>query len=148
MKFRPNVAALIRTQDKFIACCRADYSSWQCVQGGIESTDVSPIAAIQRELDEELGLKLGEYKIISQSKFWRRYYFTKEILAKNRFADNVGQEQMWFLVELTEKHSFQLDGAHGEFSHVEICSLQQLIQQYSQWKRPPFYDFCRELGLI
>ena len=148
MFFRANVAALIRYQDKYIACCRSDYSSWQCVQGGIEPTDISPLHAIKRELQEELGVTPNDYKIIYQSKFWRRYYFTKSILAKKRFKDNIGQEQLWFLVELTDLKSIQLEKSEGEFDRTELFDLPKLLELYSSWKKSPFYDFCRELGLI
>lgn len=149
MVFRSNVAALIRYKDKYVACCRTDYDSWQCVQGGIEPTDISPIHAIKRELQEELGLNESSYKIISQSKFWRRYYFTKEILKKKRFEkENIGQEQLWFLVELLHPKEIQLEKSSGEFNRTELLTLSQLLNSYSVWKKSPFYDFCRELGLL
>ena len=94
--FRANVAALIRYENKYVACGRSDFKTWQCVQGGIEEVDLSPIDAIKRELMEELGLEENSYRILFQSRFWRRYYFTQEILAKNRFQHNLGQEQLWF----------------------------------------------------
>lgn len=146
--FRANVAALIRYKDKYVGCCRSDYNTWQCVQGGIEPTDASPAAAIERELYEELGIHLNEFKIIHQSSFWRRYFFTKEILARKRFEKNIGQEQMWFLVEITDFNCIQLELAQGEFDCASLFDIQELLNSYSQWKKPPFYDFCRELGIL
>ncbi|MES2614140.1 MAG: NUDIX domain-containing protein [Bdellovibrionota bacterium] len=146
---RPNVAALIRFQGSYVACCRSDYnSSWQCVQGGIEPTDTTPRAAIERELQEELGISPKHFKIIYQSQFWRRYYFTKSILAKKRFAHNIGQEQLWFLVEIDDFKNIHLNQSLGEFDKVELLSIPQLLNSYSHWKKSPFHDFCRELGLL
>jgi putative (di)nucleoside polyphosphate hydrolase len=148
MTFRPNVAALIRHKNKFVACCRTDFTTWQCVQGGIEDIDLSPTHAIERELHEELGIDKKHYEIIYQSKFWRRYYFTQEILAKQRFKDNIGQEQLWFLIELQDLKNIRLENSTGEFSRIELVELHELLNSYSKWKKPPFYDFCRELNLL
>lgn len=72
--FRENVAALIKYQNKYIACCRADHSSWQNVQGGIEESDQSPLHAIIRETKEELGLNENDFKVVYKSMYWRRYF--------------------------------------------------------------------------
>ncbi len=146
--FRANVAALIRCQDKYIACYRMDHKSWQCVQGGIEPTDTSPSNALTRELEEELGVNKNDFKIINQSKFWRRYYFTQDILKNKRFKDNRGQEQLWFLIELHSFDRIHLEKSQGEFARVELFDLPSLLSSYSMWKQAPFYDFCRELGLL
>lgn len=146
--FRINVAALIRCRGQFVGCGRSDYHTWQCVQGGMELTDISPRHAIERELQEELGLSPNDYHIVYQSRFWRRYYFTKKILAKQRFKNNIGQEQLWFLVDLPDFESIQLEKTCKEFDKIKLLSLPQLLNVYSIWKRASFYDFCREMSLL
>lgn len=146
--FRANVAALVQCQEKYIACYRADHSSWQSVQGGIEESDSSPEAAIIREVQEELGVLPEDFKIIKRSKFWRRYYFTKKILNSSRFKENIGQEQLWFLIQLNNFKSVNLENSHGEFSKVELFDLETLLLSYSSWKYAPLFDFCREIGLL
>ena len=146
--FRENVAALIKYQDKYLACFRSDHSTWQNVQGGVEKSDKSHSDAIIRETKEELGVKESDFKIIYKSMYWRRYFFPKEILKKERFKGNIGQEQLWFLIELKSFDSIKLEKSLGEFQKVDLFSIEKFISEYSKWKRPAFYDFCRELGLV
>ncbi|MBX9839827.1 MAG: NUDIX domain-containing protein, partial [Silvanigrellaceae bacterium] len=121
--FRQNVAALIKFKDKYVACFRSDHSTWQNVQGGIEDSDKSPLKAIIRETKEELGLEENAFKIIYQSKYWRRYFFPKEILKKERFKGNIGQEQLWFLIELKNFNSIHLEKSVGEFQKVDLFEI-------------------------
>jgi len=146
--FRQNVAALIKFKDKYVACFRSDHSTWQNVQGGIEDSDKSPLKAIIRETKEELGLEENDFKIIYQSKYWRRYFFPKEILKKERFKGNIGQEQLWFLIELKNFNSINLEKSVGEFQKVDHFEIERFLETYSKLKKPGFYDFCRELGVI
>lgn len=146
--FRKNVAAIIICQGKYLGCYRSDYNTWQCVQGGMEPTDSTPTHAIIREIQEELGVSPSDFKIIHQSKFWRRYYFTPDILKNTSRGNHIGQEQLWFVAELNQLESVHLEKSHGEFSKVELFDIDFLLQQYSYWKRAAFYDFCRECGFI
>lgn len=146
--FRKNVAALIKCNDKYLGCFRSDHSKWQNVQGGIEQSDGSPTEAIIRELKEELGISEKDFKIIYKSKFWRRYFFPKKILKKPRFAGNIGQEQMWFLIEIQNMNCIRLENSVGEFQKVNLFTINKLLAAYSEWKKPAFYDFCREINLI
>jgi putative (di)nucleoside polyphosphate hydrolase len=145
--FRANVAALIRCGTKYVACRRADHNTWQCVQGGIELTDPSPLSAIIREIQEELGVKENDFVVVYQSKIWRRYYFTESVLKEKRFKDNVGQEQLWFLIDLPNFDSIHLENSEGEFSKVKLVELPLFLKSYAPWKHAPFYEFCQELGL-
>lgn len=146
--FRKNVAALIKCHDKYLACFRSDHNKWQNVQGGIENSDHSPIAAIIRETKEELGIEEKDFKIIYRSKFWRRYFFPKHILKKARFEGNIGQEQLWFLIEIKDIKCIHLEKSVGEFQKVDLFTIEQFLSNYSEWKKPSFYDFCREIGII
>ncbi len=146
--FRENVAALIKYQDKYVACFRSDHRTWQNVQGGIEKTDKSPLHAIIRETKEELGVHENDFKIIYKSIYWRRYFFPKEILKKERFKGNIGQEQLWFLIELKSFNSIKLENSVGEFQKVDLFTIEKFLSTYSKWKLPAFHDFCRELELL
>lgn len=150
MKFRRNVAALITYKNEYLACCRKDYRTWQTVQGGIENFDISPMAALIREMNEELGIKEDEFKVLVQSKHWRRYHFTKKMFREEKL-NNAGQDQLWFLVELIDKKVVNLESiqiSHQEFEKVEWLPLDEFLNRYAIWKKAAVYDFCRELGLL
>jgi hypothetical protein len=147
--FRENVAALIKYEEKYLACFRADYDSCQNVQGGIEITDHAPLCALNRELQEELGLcDDTAFAVVYQSTCWRRYFFPKNIQKTGRFHKMIGQEQLWFLIDLKSLDAINLGKSSGEFKKVELMNLEKFIKIYSHWKLAPFYDFCRELGLL
>ena len=146
-KFRQNVAALLHYKDKYLGCYRACYDSWQTVQGGIEDFDLSPREAMIREMKEELFLDKNNYQIHYQSKYWRRYRFTNNILKRQKKNNYIGQEQMWFLVELFSVDDIDLKKFQSEFDKVELFSFSDFYAKYSPWKKAPFADFCLEVNL-
>lgn len=143
--FRRNVAVLIRVGDKFLACQTARHPNWQCVQGGFDVSDASPEAALYRELEEELGTKPEHFKIIHRSTYWRRYRFPREFLVRGKHG---GQEQLWYLAELSSMSEINLAASCGEFNDTKLVAIEELLEIYAKWKRAPFLDFCYELGLI
>jgi 8-oxo-dGTP pyrophosphatase MutT (NUDIX family) len=147
--FRPNVAALVRIGDKYLRCLRSKPSGvWQTVQGGIEATDASVRDALLREMNEELGVEPSLVTIVSQSKAWRRYIFPPEFRHSHPERHNLGQEQLWFLVELPSMESIDLGKSAGEFVKAELVDLETLVQQFVAWKLPVVKDFCYEMGLM
>ena len=62
--------------------------------------------------------------------------------------NNIGQEQMWFLVELSDLSCIDLGRSEGEFSRVELVELEQLLANIVAWKLPVMKDFCYEMGLL
>lgn len=147
--FRANVGALVRVGNQFLRCERSNPPGvWQTVQGGIESTDASVRAALVREIQEELGVDEGKVRIIAQSRVWRRYRFPQEVLNQHPERSNIGQEQMWFLVELPALECVDLSRSEGEFSRVELVELELLLANIVSWKLPVLKDFCYEMGLL
>jgi len=153
--YRKNVAALIRCQGQYVACFRSDYGSWQSVQGGVEPHDLSLEDALTRELNEELGILPTDFKILYRSKFWRRYLFLSDTPLKQQRklrdpskSSRVGQEQLWFLIEIPDISCVHIENSMGEFARVDLFSITQFLSVYSQWKRAAFYDFCREIDII
>lgn len=147
--FRPNVAALIRIGKQFLCCERSEPRGvWQTVQGGVESGDESLEDALLRELREELGVNHAHVKILGQSRYWRRYVFPPEVAKKHPERKNVGQEQMWFVVELPSLDCIDLKQSEGEFVEVKLVELEQFLGQIVAWKLPIVKDFCYEMGLL
>lgn len=146
-RFRKNVAALMYHKGEYLGCFREKYQSWQCVQGGIEDFDGSPRDAIIREIHEELGLSQNNFQIHYQSHCWRRYRFTPEMLKRQEVNKYIGQEQMWFLVELFTRDGLLQNATHIEFDRVDFLSFSLFYQKYAPWKKGPFADFCAEVNL-
>jgi hypothetical protein len=86
--------------------------------------------------------------IVSQSKAWRRYIFPPEFRHSHPERHNLGQEQLWFLVELPSMESIDLGKSAGEFVKAELVDLETLVQQFVAWKLPVVKDFCYEMGLM
>lgn len=151
-EYRFNVAALVRVrefrmpEEVYLACQRKDHGSWQCPQGGLEATDISPRSAIVRELEEELGVSRDLVRVIHESRFWRRYSFGKGVRRKDERMK--GQQQKWFLCEIPSLESCELSRSHGEFIRLRLVSMREFQALYAGWKAPPFIDFCREIGFL
>jgi putative (di)nucleoside polyphosphate hydrolase len=97
MKFRPNVALVLKNPGGHILICeRSDWpGSWQFPQGGVKQGESSR-AALEREVKEELGLDPGAYRVLASSGPYR-YVFDPN--KRRRGFD--GQEQTYFLAETT-----------------------------------------------
>jgi putative (di)nucleoside polyphosphate hydrolase len=147
--FRPNVAALIKIGNQFLCAERSEPRGvWQTVQGGVESADTSLEQALLREMHEELGVISENVRIIERSRYWRRYVFPTEVLEKHPERKNIGQEQMWFVVQIPSLDCIDLKQSEGEFVQVELVSLDRLLSQIVSWKLPIVKDFCYEMGLL
>jgi len=147
--WRANVAALVKVGDKFLRCERSQPRGvWQDRSGGIEESDKSLQDALCRELHEELGVDVAHVKIVARSRSWRRYSFPPEVLRAHPERNNIGQEQMWFLVELGDPSCIDLERSEGEFFRVELVELNQLLANIVAWKLPVMKDFCYEMGLL
>jgi len=107
--YRPNVAFILRNAaGEILVCERSDWAGcWQFPQGGVK-TGESLADALAREVEEELGLLPQEYRVIT-SRGPYRYLFVNG--RKKDIYD--GQEQHYFLAELTNTHAtIRFDGAH------------------------------------
>jgi putative (di)nucleoside polyphosphate hydrolase len=94
--YRPSVAGIIQNaQGQVLIGERCDAAGcWQFPQGGVEPGE-SREAALQRELEEELGLEAAEYAV-NESRGPYRYLFPPG-RTKRGFH---GQEQQYFLLLL------------------------------------------------
>ena len=65
--YRPNVAIIILNKEgKSLWCRRKQHDGWQFPQGGIDDGE-TPLEAVLRETEEEVGLKESEIKISIRS---------------------------------------------------------------------------------
>lgn len=97
--YRPNVAAIIIRGDGriLIAERMSPEGAWQFPQGGVGKNE-DPVAALEREVEEEVGLRPDEYEILDQRKGYR-YTFPKGRLKKGKYR---GQDQTYYLCRTKE----------------------------------------------
>ncbi len=101
--YRPNVAIIILNKEgQILWCKRKDGNGWQFPQGGLDKGE-SPLEAVYRETQEEVGLERSDLRIIKETKEWFNYKVPEERLPKYfRFENSkfIGQTQKWFLAEI------------------------------------------------
>lgn len=96
-RYRPNVAAILRRPEdgKILVAERSDFKgSWQFPQGGVDSGE-DLIAALFREVEEEIGVSPELYRIL-ECRTEYRYKFPNGRLKKGKWC---GQVQTYFLCE-------------------------------------------------
>ncbi len=100
-KFRPNVALLLLDgEDRVLICERLKIEdAWQFPQGGMDKGE-SPLEALHREVEEEIGLPEETYEVL-ESRDGYHYRYPQKI--KGRMKRNYdGQTQTYFLCRLKE----------------------------------------------
>jgi putative (di)nucleoside polyphosphate hydrolase len=101
IRYRLNVAALlVNPEGNLLVCERATVpGAWQFPQGGVD-TGEAPLAALYREVREEVGIDAEHYTVLAQRDGYR-YLYPKEVQEKKlRKHGNHGQEQTYFLCQL------------------------------------------------
>ena len=125
-KFRPNVAGIVqrKADGKILICERINVAgAWQFPQGGVDDGE-SVEDALARELEEEIGLRPDDYKVM-ESRDGYRYEFPGK---KRKWGKFVGQAQTYFLCRFDGKDSaIRLDRHKPEFSDFK-------------WIRPEKFD--------
>ena len=101
VQFRPNVAALITSENgQLLICERLTIpGAWQFPQGGVDEGE-SFLEALYREVREEVGLKSKEYKVVDQRDGYRYLYPEEVRKKKERKHGCQGQEQVYYLCRL------------------------------------------------
>ncbi len=121
--YRRNAAIILRNSaGEILLCERSDWRGcWQFPQGGAKKGETL-LDALHREIEEELGLKPSDYRVLS-TKGPYRYLFMN-----GRKKDGFdGQEQYYFLAELTNtQRPLRFDSCH-EF-------------RAARWLPPASYD--------
>jgi putative (di)nucleoside polyphosphate hydrolase len=98
--YRPNVGiVLCNKKNEVFWGKRVREDAWQFPQGGIKAGE-SPVDAMYRELDEEVGLERHHVQIIGRTKGWLRYDVPKNYVRRDTRDIYKGQKQIWFLLRL------------------------------------------------
>ncbi len=93
-QYRPNVAAILqRPGGEILIAERANIrDAWQFPQGGIDEGEDS-LEALEREIEEEVGVKRGLYEVEERRDGYRYLYPD----GHRKKEDHIGQEQSYFL---------------------------------------------------
>ena len=105
--YRPNVGIVLANQrNEVFWGKRVNQHAWQFPQGGIKQGE-TPLAAMYRELEEEIGLQRGHVRILGRTREWLRYEVPAKWQQRNDRLRNEhrggayrGQKQIWFLLRM------------------------------------------------
>ena len=102
--YRPNVGIILANQrDEVFWGKRIHQHAWQFPQGGIQHGE-TPLQAMFRELEEEIGLARAHVRILGRTRDWLRYEVPEKWA--RRAPDTSGgayrgQKQIWYLLRMT-----------------------------------------------
>ncbi len=107
MEYRKKASAIIfDSENRLLLVQLHDYDEhqWNVPGGGIEVGE-TPLTAIRREMEEELGTT--HFELVEQSKIIDRYDFPDQLIERiiNEGRNYRGQEQIQFIFKFTGKDS-------------------------------------------
>lgn len=107
--FRPNVGIILANEaGQVLWARRIGQDAWQFPQGGIGASE-TPVAAMYRELREEIGLAASDVRIVACTRGWLKYRLPRRLMRHRSLPVCIGQKQKWFLLRMT-----------GEESHINL----------------------------
>src|SRR2546422_9523087 len=102
--YRPNVGIVLANQrNEVFWGKRVNQHAWQFPQGGINYGE-TPVQAMYRELEEEIGLQRTHVRILGRTRDWLRYEVPERWARRARESNGGpyrGQKQIWYLLRMT-----------------------------------------------
>jgi len=130
--FRANVGIiLLSSVGQVFLGRRIGGRGWQFPQGGMHEGEAVE-QALYRELEEEIGLKRADVRLVGQTERWLRYRLPPQFVRRNKFPVCIGQKQRWFLLRVRQ------DDAPFEF-HATASP------EFDQWRWADWWDPVREI---
>ncbi len=115
--YRPNVGiVLANPRNEVFWGKRVNQHAWQFPQGGIKHGE-TPIQAMYRELEEEIGLQRAHVRVLGRTRDWLRYQVPEKWSRSDSKGAYRGQKQIWFLLRMVGRDcdvSLRASG-HPEF---------------------------------
>ncbi len=147
--YRPNVGIIVANRDGDVLWARrTGHEAWQFPQGGIADGE-TPEQAMFRELEEEVGLREGQVKVLAQTRGWLRYRLPQRYVRQDRQPRCIGQKQKWFLLQMTgSEEDIRLDRMQpAEFDRWCGVSYWYPLMQVVSFKREVYRKALKELVL-
>ena len=103
--YRPNVGIILANpRNEVFWGKRVNQHAWQFPQGGIKHGE-TPLDAMYRELEEEIGLQRRHVRILGRTREWLRYEVPEKWMRRTKEGANGaayrGQKQIWYLLRMT-----------------------------------------------
>lgn len=118
--------------------------AWQFPQGGMEENE-TPEESVLREIKEEIGM--DSLKIIKTGNCWVSYDFPPHF-GKHALAQKYqGQEQLWFLLEFTQKVALKDLKRDDEFRDFKWSSLTTIVENIVDFKKQSYKLGLKSLDL-
>lgn len=145
--FRSNVGIIIcNSKGRLLWAKRIRQNAWQFPQGGIKEGE-SLEQALYRELDEEVGLKEQQVKIVHSTKDWLHYRLPHYYIRQNIDPVCIGQKQKWFLLGL-EVEETEIDltrSPEPEFDSWRWVNYWYPLRQVVEFKKEVYRKALQEL---
>ncbi len=148
--YRPNVGIiLVNQKNEVFWGKRIREHSWQFPQGGIKYGE-TPVQAMYRELQEEVGLKPEHVRILGRTRDWLRYNVPDNFVRRDSRGHYKGQKQIWFLLRLVGKDSDVSLRAthHPEFDAWRWHTYWVPLDVVIEFKRDVYQRALKELSDI
>jgi putative (di)nucleoside polyphosphate hydrolase len=146
--FRSNVGIIVTREDgSLLLGGRIGQSGWQFPQGGIQ-VDESPLEAMYRELDEEIGLGADDVEILGQTSDWLHYRLPDKYIRRDRDPVCIGQKQRWFMLRLVASETrLTLDRSDlPEFDRWRWVDYWRPVKEVIYFKRGVYISALEELA--
>jgi len=146
--FRSNVGIILSRDDgSLLLGGRAGHPGWQFPQGGMQINE-SPLEAMYRELEEEIGLSHRDIEVIGQTGDWLHYLLPDRFVRRDRTPLCIGQRQRWFLLRLTAaEDALNLSkSAVPEFDRWRWVDYWHPVKEVVYFKRQVYVHALSELA--
>ena len=156
--YRPNVGIILANQrNEVFWGKRVNQHAWQFPQGGIKPGE-TPLQAMYRELEEEIGLLRAHVRILGRTREWLRYEVPEKWARRQREKEGKagaayrGQKQIWYLLRMVGRDcDVKLRGSgHPEFDawrwHEYWVPLEAVIDFKRDVYRQALIELHRYLG--
>lgn len=146
--FRSNVGIILTRNDgDLLLGGRIGQSGWQFPQGGIQ-VDESPLEAMYRELEEEVGLTADDVEVMGQTEEWLHYLLPDRFVRRDRTPLCIGQRQRWFMMRLVSSDQ-AVDLTHSdtpEFDRWRWVDYWRPVKEVIYFKRQVYVSALAELA--